>query len=496
MHATLQSHIQEPNINKALILLTSLTLSACALPSSGTNTSPFKGLPFFSQFQNTPETYTLEAYNQNAYKWWENYNDPTLNNLISTLLNQNLDLKIAAERLLQAQEQINITQSSLYPTISADAGASRQANPTNTNGLLPSSGTNYQTNQNLGLSAAWQIDLFGQIRNQSNANQSTYLAAQSTRDALTQSLIAQLITTRLSIANLNAEKDLINQTIQSREKTLAIIERRYETGLENSSALDVRLAREALASAKSQLPRLNAALTEATYTLNILLGEMPNATENNTQSDFPILPPPDRLILPPPVALLDLRPDLRADAYRLNAAKYEINVALTFLYPNLALSAGYGFQSDDLGDLISTEKLAWNLLSNLTQPLFEGGRLRANIRLKESIAREMAATYSKNILTATQEVENALQTEENARQQLDALTKTNNEAQKAYDLANKRYERGLVTITDLLDIERRILTQKQEILNVQQSIWNARITLHLALGGQWITPTATPNETL
>jgi len=460
--------------------------------------SPFNNINFFDNFQNSSSnTYTLNEYKEFSRGWWTYYNDPELNHLVEKLLSQNIELKIAAERLVQTEEQINITRAELLPTLSGNTSAARQATPNNGNfGDFPgASDKNYNTNYDLGISAAWQLDLFGEIRNQTESNKATYLASVANRDAIIQSLIAQLVNVRVSIANLNQEIALVNQTIASRQKSQEIIDGRYKLGVENTSALDVRLARENVASAQAQLPPLQAQLTEQIYALNILMGEMPDANNANSISNFPVLPPPERLNLPPPLALLDLRPDLRGDEYRLLAAKYDINVAMANLYPSLSLSAGYGFSSDELGDLISPEKIAWNLLSNVTQPLFEGGRLRANVRLSESRARELANQYSQNILTAVQEVENALQQEENLRQQLDALLETNTQAQKAYDLAQGRYQRGLATITDVLDIERRVLSQKQQILNIQEAIWQTRVALHLALGGQWVDQSGLSNNT-
>ncbi|MEM7618281.1 MAG: efflux transporter outer membrane subunit, partial [Pseudomonadota bacterium] len=389
---------------------------------------------------------------------------------------------------IQAQEQIKIAQAGFYPTINADGSTSRQRTPNNNSASdFPGAPDRfYNTNYDLGLNASWQLDLFGEIRNQAKADKANYIASLANRDAIVQSLIAQLVNVRLSIANINEEISLIEQTVASRQKSLEVIENRYKLGIETVSALDVRLARENLGTAQAQLPPLQAQLTEQVYALNILLGETPDQNDSNSTSEFPVLPPPDRLILPPPVALLDLRPDLRVDEYRIAAAKYDINVALTNLYPSISISGGYGFSATEFGDLISAEKITWNLLTNVTQPLFQGGRLRANVRLNESRARELANQYSQNILVAMQEVENALQQEENLRKQLDALIMTNEEAQKAYDLAENRYKRGLIAITDLLDIERRVLSQKQQILNIQQAIWLARINLHLAVGGQWV----------
>ena len=158
--------------------------------------SPFNNINFFDNFQNSSSnTYTLNEYKEFSRGWWTYYNDPELNHLVEKLLSQNIELKIAAERLVQTEEQINITRAELLPTLSGNTSAARQATPNNGNfGDFPgASDKNYNTNYDLGISAAWQLDLFGEIRNQTESNKATYLASVANRDAIIQSLIAQLV---------------------------------------------------------------------------------------------------------------------------------------------------------------------------------------------------------------------------------------------------------------------------------------------------------------
>jgi len=464
-----------------------LILTGCGV--NGKAYSPFPKLTFFENFQND-KGYILTADEtlESRFLWWEQYEDPALNLLISKMLDNNLDLKIAGERILQSQENIKISQSNLFPSLSLGSSVNRQATPANTGGFnIPNqTDTFYNTNYDLGIDAQWQIDLFGEIRNGINARTANYLSVQANRDALIQTLITQMIELRTSLGNLNARQDIIRKTIASRAKTLETINRRYELGVSSVDALQVRLARENLESAKSQLPPLESAIKETKYAIDLLIGEMPDETNDYNDVALSLLPPPNKLSLPPPVKMLDSRPDLRVQNYRLLAANNDIDVALAALYPSLSLSGGYGFQSRELGNLIDVETIAWNLLANVTQPLFEGGRIRANIRLQESEARELAVEYTKSILTAVNEVENALQNEENLFKQFDALTKTNDEAKHAYKLSQTRYEKGLIPLTDLLDIERRTLAQDLQILEIQQAIWQARLNLYIATGGDWL----------
>jgi NodT family efflux transporter outer membrane factor (OMF) lipoprotein len=476
-----------------LILITFLFLSGCTLQGE----VPLFNFDFPASFQNDPDK-PADNINEYMYQtWWTRYNDPILNQLIARLLNQNLELKAAGARSLQAQERLFQTQGGLYPSISLDATAARSATPTGastsqttttatTAGFATTSDTTYSTSYELGLSAAWQVDLFGQVRNSISAAEAGLKASEAEKNALAQNLIIQLIGQRVRLATLSALIGVTEETIENRRKILQTVERRYELGSEQISALDVRLAKENLERAKADLAPLEADYKEAFYTLEILVGEMPGTSNLQGIDSYTLLPPPERLKIPPPVALLDRRPDLQSAAYRIEAAKANIGVALADLYPGLSLSGSYGYQATELDNLISPEQIAWNLIGNLTAPLFEGGRLRATIRLREAEAEELAANYAQSILQAVGDVETALKREDELRNQLDALSETLRQAEQAYDLAYQRYTRGLVGFTELLEIERRIFQTRIQLLQVEQSVWQARLNLMLALGGDWL----------
>ena len=475
------------------VFIAVLLLGGCALEGNVPSSVP----DFPSSFQNDQGAeQTTGDINQNNYQaWWTRYNDAQLNALINEMLSQNLEIEAAAARSLQAQERISQASGGLLPTLSADASASRAATSTGASSSTQSSSlgaagstsdTAYSNNYDLGLSASWQVDLFGRIRNSITAAEASLNASEAEKHALVQTLIIQLIGQRVNLATLMAQILLTEETIENRAKTLTAVERRYELGSTQSSALDVRLAKENLESAKAQLPPLEADYKEAFYTLEILLGKMPGTTQDMGISDFTVLPPPERLKIPPPVALLDRRPDLQGARYRLEAARANIGVAMADLYPNLSLSGSYGYQANELENLISPEQIAWNLIGNLTAPLFEGGRLRSAVRLREAEARELAANYAQQILQAVGDVETALNREDELRKQHVALRETLEQSESAYKLAYRRYASGLVAFTDLLEIERRLFQTRTQLLQVEQSVWQSRLNLMLALGGDWL----------
>ena len=212
-----------------LILITFLFLSGCTLQGE----APLFNFDFPASFQNDPDK-PADNINEYMYQtWWTRYNDPILNQLITQLLNQNLELKAAGARSLQAQERLFQTQGSRYPSVSLDATAARSATPTGaspsqtttatTAGFGTPSDTTYSTNYELGLSAAWQVDLFGQVRNSISAAEAGLKASETEKHALAQNLIIQLIGQRVRLATLCALIGVTEETIENRRKILQTV---------------------------------------------------------------------------------------------------------------------------------------------------------------------------------------------------------------------------------------------------------------------------------
>jgi multidrug efflux system outer membrane protein len=183
--------------------------------------------------------------------------------------------------------------------------------------------------------------------------------------------------------------------------------------------------------------------------------------------------------------LLDERPDLRAHELRLIAANADIGVAIADLYPGFSISGGYGFQSGVLDDLLRSDQIAWSIVSSVTARLFEGGRLRSNIKLQKSEARELAATYAKTVLEALREVEISLVQERETRNEFRAVQDRAYAAWTASRFAKKRYETGLLSLKEYLDVERNALDADIVLALAEQAMWQSRIAIHLALGGDW-----------
>lgn len=435
------------------------------------------------KFKNFPieETEDKDLTEQTSL-WWKRLDDPTSEMLVEKLLVQNFDIEAANARLKQAIERAKVAGADLYPTLSGDFTATRIENPPISQGF----GTGKPINNfDLGLSSSWQLDFFGRTSSNLDGRRAEIEGSIFEIDALIHSLIAQVISQRVAVALDARRLDLVEQTILSNEKTLGIIERRYRSGVGTVKSIDVRLARENLAATKAEFPIAQANLAESIYELDLLLGQQPGDSGKMDYKSFPVLPPPEKIEIFPPAELLDRRPDLRASELRLIAANEDIGIAMADLFPNLAISGSYGTTSNEISNILDANQMAWSLVGSLTQKIFEGGRLRANIRLNEARAEELSALYKKDILTAVKEVEIGLLKEEKLHSQVELLAENLKQTEAAEKLSNTRYIQGIGSILELLDTQRRLWRVEQNLLNAQEANWQNRIALYLALGGDW-----------
>lgn len=425
---------------------------------------------------------------QSMAAWWTRIDDPLLDSYVDQLLAENLSLQQAGERVIQAAERADIEQSALFPSVNGTAGASRRFTPGSSfsNGLLTSDRI-YTNSFDVGLEASWEVDLFGRIRRSTESARSSFKATLYDHEALAHSLIAEVLQRRVAIAVTAALRDLAEQNVENRERFYTLVEQRYELGAQSVGASDVFLARENYASVQADVHEFERLLSEEIYNLDVLLGQPPGTT-NPLVADFPVLPPPVDVAVCVPASLLDRRPDLRASELRVKAANADIGVAVADLYPTLNLGATIGFSDTEAtSNLFTADQLAGSILSDLLVPIFNAGALRSSLRVQESEARELAAAYAEDVLNAMREVETALKAEAELTKQLENLRVSTESLQNAETIAEDRYKRGVISLSDFLDIQQRRYVTEQAYLRLQQVKWNTRIALYLALGGDWLS---------
>ncbi len=444
-------------------------------------------------YENTRDDLSQVVSSDGFSRWWRAMEDPLMDGYINDLLADNLQLMEAAARIRQAWAQLGIERGALYPGLSATGSAARRFQSLDNVGVtsgipIPETGGTqrfYFTQLEAGLSTSWQVDLFGKVERSIAAARKNYLASRADTEALVHSLIAELARRRVALASLKRRLELTQQTVESRELTLKAVERRYRRGAGNVSAVDVYLARENVAAAAAEVPNLRRRMIDEAYALDLLLGLAPGTVDPET-TDIPVLPPPRKTPVGLPAQLVDRRPDLKANELRMAAAVEQIGVAVANLYPDLTLSGSIGYQNDELNQFFNSSNLFGAILGDITAPLFQGGRLRANIELQEARTRELAAAYARQVLNALREVETALSNARYLSEQIRHLENRLENIRRAEKQMQELYRKGLVSLLEVLETQRRRYVAEQTWLVNAQAAWNNRIALYLALGGDWL----------
>lgn len=393
-------------------------------------------------------------------------------------LTHNYDLAAAAARVEMAAAQWRQAGASRLPRGSLTAGGSRRSAVSEFGGTT----RREETDQlNLGLNLAWEVDLWGKLAHRVRAARADYQAERNLWQAARLSLAARTLQAWFNAVELELQSQLARETLEVFENTRQVVESSYKRGLPNR-ALDVRLARANVESARATWETRRRQRDAAVRALEVLLGRYPAeilALETNL--------PPLRREVPPglPSELLSRRPDLRAAERELAAALERAGAARKELLPTLSLSGSAGGASNRLRDLLDSDRLFWNLAANLVQPVFEGGRLRAGVDLAQAATRQALARYAQTVLTAFREVETALAAEAYLRREEAALSRAAEESIGAEQLAWQQYQRGLVDIITVLESQRRAFAARSNLLNVRNARLQNRLDLYLALGGDF-----------
>jgi NodT family efflux transporter outer membrane factor (OMF) lipoprotein len=417
-------------------------------------------------------------------RWWEQFADPTTAMLVSESLQNNYSLKAAAARVLQAQAALTEIHGRRLPDISYNLSRDRSKRSFNFGGFAGGGRfTVMTTTWQQDISVAYILDLFGKLKRSERAAWAELLAAEANEQALINSMIATVINARVNVATLQRRLEIARANTESQNKTLEIVERRYEQGL--VGPVDIRLARENLAQLEAMEPVIELSLITARNALDELLARRPGSSDElpNTLNDLPDLGP---VPIGLPASLLDRRPDVRAAELMLRAANERIGVSIAQLYPDLNIIGTFGYSGDTVEEIFQEDETEMYMaIMSLAQPVFRGGQIRAQIDAAEARYAELAANYAGIVLTAMREVEDALIAEQMLQTQLEYARVRFREATAAESLSKQRYERGVEGILTVLESERRRRTSEQEVIILKGQIWTNRVNLFLALGGDW-----------
>lgn len=414
-----------------------------------------------------------------AGRWWERLGDPVIRELVDEALARNTELRAAAARVLAARATMRVVGGPRWPRVDASLGTDRsQRNFQFSDERFSVQSTTIALRGDV----SWQADLFGKLRREEQAAWYSLLSTDAGRSALRHTVISDVVRTRVRIATLDEQLAVARARVDSFEKTLELVELRHEHEL--ASGLEVQAAMESLAESRAQVPDLEAELARARHALDVLLGRQPGtgAGVEDLGTALPATQPPPASV---PAALLDRRPDLRQSEFLALASQARVGAAIADLFPDLTVSVGYGFQSSGFDDLITPESEIWSIITNTVAKLFHGGSLRGRVDRARAEAEAAAADYATVVLEALREVEDALVRDRTVRERHAFVQSRLDAAREAESLASARYEHGLASLLDLLETRRRRFDAEAGLVAARQALWEARVDLYLALGGDW-----------
>jgi multidrug efflux system outer membrane protein len=408
--------------------------------------------------------------------WVKDLNAPGLGALVDEAVARNHDLKAAAARMRSARARAVMEGAQRWPQV---AGTSNAGSSTSPMAMLRESRDTYD----LGLNLRWEIDLWGRLRNLQRAAEDAYAATESDYYAARLSLAANTAKSWFNAVEAEQQLRLANETLVSFEQNLGIVESSFDRGIGDDgrdAALDVRLARANVATARARVADTGGNRDAAARSLEVLLGRYP-AESIPVSNLLPTLKKSVPTGLPSDLLLR--RPDILSQEQRLAASGQRLVASKKAFLPTLSLTGSGGLQTESLRRLLSAESLATSIAAGLAQPLFEGGRLKAGVDEAKANQEEALENFTQTALVAFREVETTLAAERYLESQEAALKVAAAESVEAEKLAEKQYERGLVEIVTVLEAQRRSFDARSSLIAVSNQRLQNRVDLYLALGG-------------
>jgi outer membrane protein, multidrug efflux system len=419
--------------------------------------------------------------------WWELFQDPQLNPLVDKALSSNQNLRVAAARLEQAQAQLSIARSALFPEIDLASSASRSKDSAN-RPLAAYNAPNQSTVQNdfrLGPSVNYEIDLFGRVRREVEGARATAQQAEADFENARLILMAALVTDYFSLRETDAEIEVVRHSLELQADALRFVTSRHDLGF--ATGLDLAQQQALFDASETQLELLQNQRAQFEHAIATLVGTpAPNFSLPPSTAATPLPALPVGL----PSDLLQRRPDVASAERAMAAANARIGVARAAYFPSIDLLPGIGapsagWESNALATLFAAPSRLWSIGLSASQTLFDAGKTRANVRFADADYTAAVASYRQTVLTAMEEVENGitgLTTLDRAERQATASVRS---AQRAFDIATDRYKGGVDTYLDVITAQQTLLTNQRQAVQIQGQQFATAVFLVKALGGGW-----------
>ena len=480
---------QAVQIQSGAILMIALLLPACGIAPIGPNyVRPDLPVPAL----------TAKAGDQSltfgdGLNYWKAFNDPILDSLMQEASNNSQDLNLASARIEEAIASLNQLNASALPTIDANLGASRRGLSENSSTFNPSIKP-FSNDRQAGFTASYEIDFWGRLSRANEGARARLLAQEASRGLVLTTLYANVAQTYFLLRGLDAQMQLAQQILATRQENLALQEKRFKGGL--TSQLDLAQAQSETSSIEATLIQAKQARANAQAALALLIGRPPAAilspaithgAEGN--SSFAALYAQKTIPANLPSDLLARRPDIIAAEQLLIASNADIGIARAAYFPRLSLTAGLGLQSKELSSLFNASSLFWNLAANLTAPIFRAGAIDAQLAITQAKQKQALAQYTQTVQAAFRDVHDALNNIDAGRELVGTSTKRIDALKTTLRLVEVRYKGGYSNYLEVLNAQRDLAQAQSALIDTQRAQLVAVVSMYKALGGGWVSAT-------
>ncbi|KAB8313151.1 efflux transporter outer membrane subunit [Erwinia endophytica] len=481
----------------SVLLVAALALSACSVGPDYRAPEPSTPASFNTLQSDAGSKPQATVTNP---RWWTSFNDPQLDSLIERAIAGNLSLQQAVLRIAGSRQQLNQARGAWFPVVNGELSAQRQQ--PGLKGELESRGIYDQIDQtdpalqsSLGsltkpislyqgsFDASWELDLWGKVRRQVEAANAQQQESLESRNDVLVSLEAEVARTYLQLRGAQ----LISQTLQTQidvaQQTLALTQSQQRNGL--APQMNVENARAQLNALRAQLPQYQSQIHQAMNGLAVLLGKPPGMLDGELMASKPLPVLPKAVPVGLPSTLARRRPDVRQAEAKLHEATANIGVSVAQLFPDISLTGQFGVRNTDASYLDNWSSHFYSFGPSISIPVFQGGRLVSSVKLARAEQASAALAYRQTVLTALQDVENALVSYRTDQQQVDGLDQTVEALQTTFNLAKNSYSQGLSSFLDALDAQRQLAQAKQQAASARVQSSLDLVALYKALGGGW-----------
>ena len=413
-------------------------------------------------------------------QWWKVFEDATLDSLIHLAMEQNPSVLMAINRIDQAKAQWRISQSEFYPSLTFNGGWTRQQTSGNLGTGSPQAWTGYYS---ASVQMSWQLDVFGVIREKAKAQKELYAASKEEYNATMVSLCAEVASAYFNLREVQQELDVLRRNAVSQEAVVKITESRYKTGL--VSKLDVAQAKSVYYSTLASIPTTEANVIQYLNTLAVLLGLYPQDVTDALSDTKPLPDYMEPVGVGVPGELLLRRPDVRGAEGQVNAQAALLGASKRDWLPEFFLNGSFGYASDDLKDVGKKGSMTWSIAPSMTWNLFNGGRNLQEERLQRAQLDESINQFNQTVLTAVQEVDNAMSAYKNSIKQIVACKEMLYQGKEAFELSLDLYKQGLTPFQNVLDAQRSMLTYENTLVKAKGYSLVCLVQMYQALGGGW-----------